>query len=476
MLRTSAIVLALLLTAACDGDEPLLVVDLKTDFVPGVEFQRVRTVLVAGSGGLDRSTDEPAAVGDAFVSGRRIAEIGGLSAGNIEMRVELLREDGGVVAVRPVRVDYSGRLAVTVLITRDCAGVVCPAPDGDSSATACLNRQCVNPSCIEERPETCGSVCEVASDCAGGSACATPVCVSGACLLDVEAARCGMDDYCHPELGCRPLAPEDAGPPPADTGPADTGPADTSTPPDAATVPACIDHDLGSAIGPSLATGSADGAGDDFPLSCGGGTGEDVAFFWTAPDAGKYLFNVQSDGGSLALSEFSDSCTGASLSCTSSLGSELSMTLSLEGGNRRILVADAGGGGRVGNYVFSVFRECPNTDLGSALGTSIAMGTTTTARDGMQGAACGPDDGEDFTFTWVVPVTGSYDFTVTSPAHDPVLYLRDGGCEGGLLGCAAGVAGSAVLNVALIGGATTIIVIDGAAGVTGGFTLSIDPT
>jgi hypothetical protein len=56
--------------------------------------------------------------------------------------------------------------------------------------------------------------------------------------------------------------------------------------------PQC-DLQLGSVVGPAVATGSTTGQGNDVRLSsCGGGQAEEVVFCWSAPSAGRYVFDT----------------------------------------------------------------------------------------------------------------------------------------------------------------------------------------
>ncbi len=53
-----------------------------------------------------------------------------------------------------------------------------------------------------------------------------------------------------------------------------------------------IDHDLGSAVGPNVASGNTCVGGDDYAKGCGGVPGPDVAFAWTAPEEGTYQIDL----------------------------------------------------------------------------------------------------------------------------------------------------------------------------------------
>lgn len=202
MLR--ALALALVLAAGCSSDGRLLV-DVRTDLVPGVEFDRVVVDVGGSSGGDSRA----ASLGDDFVAGVRVADIAGSGEVRFEARLE---RRGVVIAQRPAQVRVSGTVGVTLTISRDCRGVACPT-GGDPTAEACVGGACVDPSCTEETPDACEPECELASDCPTGATCATPVCRGGVCLLAPSA--CADSEYCDPDGGCLPIPTDGCDPLPA---------------------------------------------------------------------------------------------------------------------------------------------------------------------------------------------------------------------------------------------------------------------
>jgi hypothetical protein len=90
----------LLASAGCGGDDDLLlVVDLRTELVPGVDFQRVRTeVQRPGASDVVAEFDVPADPDADYAAGARVAEAPHLSAGGYVIRVELSC-DGAVAGV-----------------------------------------------------------------------------------------------------------------------------------------------------------------------------------------------------------------------------------------------------------------------------------------------------------------------------------------------------------------------------------------
>ena len=206
---------------------PSLFVDVKTDFVPGEEFVRVRTVVFhPGDDRVDREQEVAAAPSQDFLRGYRAAEFVDTVTGSRRVRVELMDATGRRVAERSVIVTLNSTRIVTVLLTRSCRDVQCPEAGGDAAATECLAGQCVPAECLE--PSGCVTPeCASDADCTFAADCATPLCEEGICLSG--AGSCPSGQYCDSEAGCLPRADglEDAGVP-ADAAPSDAGCADAA--------------------------------------------------------------------------------------------------------------------------------------------------------------------------------------------------------------------------------------------------------
>jgi hypothetical protein len=180
-----------------------LIVDLKTDLVPGVEFEAVRTELLGG-GIFGRMT--AAGMDDDFLEGARVALFEGVDSGNQVVRMTLLDGEGRRVQDEVLIVDVSTDVGVTVVVSRDCRGVTCPASGDEPSETACLGGRCVDPRCSVETPELCGSPeCTSDGDCMVSAPCASARCELGACFTVADASDCGAGEWCNPDVGCEPL-------------------------------------------------------------------------------------------------------------------------------------------------------------------------------------------------------------------------------------------------------------------------------
>lgn len=204
-----------LLLAACDGGGGnTLVIELRTDYVPGVELATARAdVLTGPSGG--RFVEHVADVDGDYTNGVRLGEIDGLPDGTVELRVSLVGADGTTFAQRPINVELTSDRGVIVVVTRSCEGILC----SDPSLPACVGGRCVDPTCLVGTEPTCGGTeCTDASTCPTGASCADPVCRDGVCLLEGDDAACGPGGACNPSTGC--VGGADAG---VDAGPADAG-------------------------------------------------------------------------------------------------------------------------------------------------------------------------------------------------------------------------------------------------------------
>ncbi|MEM9863508.1 MAG: hypothetical protein AAF938_18070 [Myxococcota bacterium] len=143
-------------------------------------------------------------------------------AGDADLVVALLRTDGSTLAERRVasRVDEDSTL--TVVFSRLCEGVTCPAPGGDASATECVAGICVSPSCTPETPQFCDedAVCVTANDCTAPplADCAAIECGElGVCQINSDDGACEDGFICDPLGGCGPSDALDCNAP-CDTG------------------------------------------------------------------------------------------------------------------------------------------------------------------------------------------------------------------------------------------------------------------
>lgn len=191
--------LSLWLSGCSCGEGTELLVDFRTDMIPGVEFDSIEV----RADGAD-APPVSAAAGEDFASPRRVATFDTLAPGVRMLQVQLFLADRPLLR-RRVHVELRGRTVVLVVITRDCRGVSCPG-SGRVTDTECLGGRCVSPECIAGDPEACGPPeCMAAGDCIAGADCIDPVCEQGVCLDLPRERACGAGEYCDPEAGCRAL-------------------------------------------------------------------------------------------------------------------------------------------------------------------------------------------------------------------------------------------------------------------------------
>jgi hypothetical protein len=117
---------------------------------------------------------------------------------------------------------------------------------------------------------------------------------------------------------------------------------------DAAMMPmiACADMNLGSALGPNVASGSVNNAGNQYQ-GCSG-DGNDVTFGWFAPAAGNYRIDLcgSQQSWDSVLSVRDGSCTGSSLacdddSCGGAAGLQGRVTVTLTAGQGIVIIVDS---------------------------------------------------------------------------------------------------------------------------------------
>ena len=189
------VALAMAALCGCNAEEtrPLLQVDVKTDYVPGEDFDSVRVEI--GSGDLRVNLEHIVDLRGDYVRGRRI---GSASVGEGEvMLVARMVQNGTVVASREVLASVRGTLsAVTIVITRNCGGLECPAPGGDAVLRSCYGGRCADPRCTVETPEFCPSLCT------GDDECPTSGCRVGRCEVGV-CFSVPSDEECEEGWGCR---------------------------------------------------------------------------------------------------------------------------------------------------------------------------------------------------------------------------------------------------------------------------------
>lgn len=175
--------------ASCSDSGGELRIDLRTDWVPLQDFVSVRTRPVDTR---IESLEQRVDASSDFVIGERIASYEGLSRGQTQFVIELLRDDGSVLAGRPLSVQVARSVGVTVQMTRDCVDVECPLA-GDS-LVACVAEMCVDPGCTPETPELCPPAECSEEGCPINDGCRSAACIEGVCFdTDCQQEPCDAD-------------------------------------------------------------------------------------------------------------------------------------------------------------------------------------------------------------------------------------------------------------------------------------------
>lgn len=209
--RLTLALLLLFTAAGCDAGVTL-VVQLRTDLVPGRELARIETDVEVG-GVVQTTWVTPTADADEETL-FRAAELDGLAPDRARpITLRLFGPDGRELATLRSLANNRESRVVTLTFTRNCLGVECADDE------RCLDAQCVDARCLTGVEPECAGGC----DCAPLSECDDARCVEGACLHRANDAVC--EGVCAPEVGCE-AAMTDAGPPPMDAGLGDAGPID----------------------------------------------------------------------------------------------------------------------------------------------------------------------------------------------------------------------------------------------------------
>jgi hypothetical protein len=340
--------LVVMLGACSDDGGPSLFVDLRTDFAPDVEFQRVRTTLSARPGAPALLIDHEVESGASYLEGRRVADFLDIAPGAVSLVVELVKDNGSVVAERRAAVELRDDLAVTVVITRSCLGIECPGSGDDPGAVACLGGRCVAPECSAEHPEACGPAeCDDPTDCGPYPGCVQARCELGSCLAVAMDSLCGAGQVCDRELGCLGGAPDGGVADGGDAG-LDAGGGDAGGPGPLA----CADSYLGSRVGPDVATGTTRDRDDDYARCLGGGS-PDVSFGWVAPASGSYVISTCGSSFDTVLTALEGSCAGSQRACADDgCGLSSRLVLMVDAGDAFVFIVD--GLGESGPFRLSI--------------------------------------------------------------------------------------------------------------------------
>jgi hypothetical protein len=196
-------VIVVVLALGCTSG-PVLYVDLHTDFNPGEEVDLVYVTI---------SSDRAARPAELYVSlppeettlaGFRLSDVRGVPPGTLSVHGELYRR-GVFVTSTSLRVyDFESQSTAPLLMTRGCAGVVCPLDGDPRDATTCVgDGVCISPDCLglpTDPPGCPDPECDDDGDCPDENECGTGVCLRGVCGValagDCRGGRCVTGGVC----------------------------------------------------------------------------------------------------------------------------------------------------------------------------------------------------------------------------------------------------------------------------------------
>ena len=163
---------------------------------------------------------------------------------------------------------------------------------------------------------------------------------------------------------------------------------------------ACVNEDLGSAVGASVLSGTTAGEDADLVNSClgggkkKGGPAPDYIVSWTAPAAGDYTFSLVGSEYDTAIAIVDGDCNGPELGCNDDcedMQSVLGVTVEAD---QVVLVAISGFGGRSGSFDLSITAETAPECGGfeTETDTSATTSPTDTGMDASTATVSGSGD------------------------------------------------------------------------------------
>ncbi|WP_437976335.1 MXAN_6577-like cysteine-rich protein [Sorangium sp. So ce295] len=247
--------------------------------------------------------------------------------------------------------------------------------------------------------------------------------------------------------------------------------------------PKCPGGAIDAAL-PATVTGNTEHSGDAIRPTCGAADSPDASYMFTAPAAGKYVFDTFGSGFNTILELHDGACDGDVLTCSDDAGegSQSRATVELRAGQTVVAVIDGFEGAR-GPYTLNVDAwappACPMMDLGSAYPQTITGRTS--GRDGVLQPPpdCATGNSPEVSYSFTAPIAGRYTFDTNGSTFDTVLHVHDGSCTGALLGCsndAESLSSQSQVSTPLAQGQTAYVVVDGASGKHGAYTLNVSGT
>ena len=192
-----------LVAGGCESESLTLLVQLRTNYRVGLEFERVelrwRHLGEDGVAGPATMAADLAVTSETTATaGFVVAELANPPRGSLLVEVRLMR-GSMVVATDERLVLFRQTSAVTLLVSRECEGVMCPL----EGMSACVGGVCVDPRCTPEAVEFCPSDCSADAECvaADAPACVGGLCFAGTCVGLLDHSQCPTGT-CDAVVGC----------------------------------------------------------------------------------------------------------------------------------------------------------------------------------------------------------------------------------------------------------------------------------
>jgi hypothetical protein len=223
----------------------------------------------------------------------------------------------------------------------------------------------------------------------------------------------------------------------------------------------CPDVDLGSTV-PNTVTGDTSTADNAGGGSCGGLSGNDVNYTFTAPNDGLFIFDTEGSAIDTVLYALADDCDGAELACNDDAGGSSSLVgLPMTAGQQAVIVVDSFGLGGAYNLNVSQF-SCPTEDMGSTVPNTVTGSSV--GLPAALDASCAGGEGPEVGWLFTAPANGNYTFDTFGSDYDTQLSVLDGAsCGGAELACNddSGLGLQSEVTVALAAGQQVSVIVDG---------------
>lgn len=234
---------------------------------------------------------------------------------------------------------------------------------------------------------------------------------------------------------------------------------------------------------PQTITGDTTLLGDAVAPSCGSVETPDASYTFTAPRAGRYIFDTAGSEYNTVLELRNGSCTGSVIVCNDNAGdSEQARAIAnLSAGQTVVAIVD-GIEGDSGPFTLTVTEyvppPCPELTLGTTFPQTVTGTTAIMDRVSSLSAPCASGGGPEATYAFTAPAEALYTFDTFGSTFDTVLHVHDGTCSGPNLGCNDDASGlQSQVKVRLREGQTVVVVVDGYSTTSSGdYTLNVTQT